>query len=134
MELRCGYKIILSLQYQHFSFRHSSHQLVIVMRSFIAKGTELIASSNVPNIIDDNIDAVIDHHLALLANEDGSEQNYLQMHVDFLTHIKEEVLARWGYLKEITERHESKIQESWMKKTIEERRQLLLSVWPHISS
>jgi hypothetical protein len=135
MELRCGYKDILLLESQHFLLQFSTltHQLVIAMRYFIAKGTELIASSNVPNITDDNIDAVIDHHLALLANEDGSEQNYLQMHVDFLTHIKEEVPARRGYLKEITERHESRIQERWMKKTIEERRQLLLSVWPHIS-
>jgi hypothetical protein len=93
MELRCGYINILSLQYQHFSFRYSSHQLVIAMRCFIAKGTELMASSNIPDIIDDNIDAVIDHHVALLANEDGSEQNYLQIHVDLLTHVKEEVLA-----------------------------------------
>jgi hypothetical protein len=135
MELRCGYKDILLLESQHFLLQFSTltHQLVIAMRYFIAKGTELIASSNVPNITDDNIDAVIDHHLALLANEDGSEQNYLQMHVDFLTHIKEEVPARRGYLKEITERHESRIQERWMKKTIEERRQLLLSVWPYMS-
>jgi hypothetical protein len=103
------------------------------MRCFIAKGTELIASSNISDITDDNIDAVIDHHVALLANEDGSEQNYLQMHVDLLTHVKEEVLARWSYLKEITERHEARSRERWMKKTIEERRQLLLSVWPHIS-
>jgi hypothetical protein len=93
MELRCGYKIILLLQYQHFLFRYPSHQLVIAMRCFIAKGTELMASSKLLNITDDNIDAVIDHHLALLANEDGSEQNHLQMHVDLLTHVKEEVLA-----------------------------------------
>jgi hypothetical protein len=135
IELRCGYKDILSLQSQHFLLQFSTLtcQLVIAMRCFIAKGTELIASSNIPDITDDNIDAVIDHHVALLANEDRSGQNHLQMHVDLLTHVKEEGLARWGYLKEITERHESRIRERWMKKTIEERRQLLLSVWPHIS-
>jgi hypothetical protein len=73
------------------------------MRCFIAKGAELIASSNVLNTTDDNIDAVIDHHLALLANEDGSEQNHFQMQVDLITHFKKEVLAQWGHLKEITE-------------------------------
>jgi hypothetical protein len=135
MELRCGYKDILPLQSQHFLLQFSTLtcQLVIAMRCFIAKGTELIASSNIPDITDDNIDAAIDHHVALLANEDGSEQNYLQIHVDLLTHVKEEVLARWGHLKGITERHEARSRERWMKKAIEERRQLLLSVWPHMS-
>jgi hypothetical protein len=85
------------------------------MRCFIAKGIELMASSNIPDITDDNIDAVIDHHVALLANEDGSEQNYLQIHVDLLTRVKEEVLARWVHLKEITERHKARIRERWME-------------------